>query len=221
MSNPQSEDGFQMVNDEKERGMSWHTVLDFGPAGETLCDLKCPLTGVIMHNPVRAEDGVTYERAGIEKWLLSNDTSPIVQDIVNDNTTGKPRTVPQKIGNSLVPDDEKAAAISRILDEVIMSETPAEDYVADTLSWPAWGLQSDPRKVELNPVPTSFVRPPNNEAEMASANEFIARLSTMFEACAPTTHASTKAAARQPLPSTRALCLRNECRPSLRPRKQA
>jgi len=39
--------------------------------------LLCPITGGIMHNPVIAKDGHTYERACIEKWFMSKLTSPM------------------------------------------------------------------------------------------------------------------------------------------------
>lgn len=45
-------------------------------------DLLCPITKVIMIDPVIAADGNTYERSAIEEWLRSNKTSPV-------NTTQK------------------------------------------------------------------------------------------------------------------------------------
>ena len=36
----------------------------------------CPLSLEVMKDPVVAADGVTYERAQIERWLLEHDTSP-------------------------------------------------------------------------------------------------------------------------------------------------
>lgn len=36
----------------------------------------CPITQEVMHEPVFACDGHTYERAAIEKWLLQKQTSP-------------------------------------------------------------------------------------------------------------------------------------------------
>ena len=37
----------------------------------------CPITQVIMSDPVTAADGFTYERAAITDWLEQKDTSPI------------------------------------------------------------------------------------------------------------------------------------------------
>ncbi len=38
---------------------------------------KCPISMAIMNDPVIAADGHSYERTEIERWLQSNDTSPI------------------------------------------------------------------------------------------------------------------------------------------------
>ena len=40
-------------------------------------DFKCPITTFIMTDPVCAEDGHTYERRAIERWLEDHDTSPL------------------------------------------------------------------------------------------------------------------------------------------------
>jgi len=37
----------------------------------------CPITQVLMTDPVMAMDGHTYERSAIEKWLETNNTSPL------------------------------------------------------------------------------------------------------------------------------------------------
>lgn len=37
----------------------------------------CPITQDLMDDPVNAADGNVYERAAIERWLLSHDTSPL------------------------------------------------------------------------------------------------------------------------------------------------
>jgi ankyrin repeat protein len=43
----------------------------------------CPINFQIMSDPVVAEDGHTYEREAIEKWLKTNDTSPLSNDKLN------------------------------------------------------------------------------------------------------------------------------------------
>ena len=40
-------------------------------------DYLCPVTCVLMKDPVCAADGFTYERKAIEKWLENKDTSPM------------------------------------------------------------------------------------------------------------------------------------------------
>ena len=44
---------------------------------EELEELCCPITFVLMLDPVIAADGQTYERAAIEHWLRSHGTSPL------------------------------------------------------------------------------------------------------------------------------------------------
>ncbi|KAL1529714.1 hypothetical protein AB1Y20_000652 [Prymnesium parvum] len=39
--------------------------------------LMCPITGELMEDPVTIADGHTFERAAIERWLQSHDTSPM------------------------------------------------------------------------------------------------------------------------------------------------
>lgn len=41
---------------------------------ELLC---CPITHEVLHDPVVAADGITYERQAITDWLISHDTSPM------------------------------------------------------------------------------------------------------------------------------------------------
>jgi hypothetical protein len=40
-------------------------------------ELTCPITNEIMIDPVFTEDGQTYERAAIERWLSTHSTSPL------------------------------------------------------------------------------------------------------------------------------------------------
>ncbi|CAF1058122.1 unnamed protein product [Rotaria sordida] len=41
--------------------------------------LSCPISFVLFHDPVVAQDGHTYERAAIEDWIRRNGKSPITQ----------------------------------------------------------------------------------------------------------------------------------------------
>jgi len=42
--------------------------------------LVCPLTGMVLKDPVVAADGYTYERKAIEQWLEQNSISPTTQE---------------------------------------------------------------------------------------------------------------------------------------------
>jgi hypothetical protein len=43
----------------------------------------CPLTGVLMSDPVMAPDGHTYEKAAIEAWLGVAPVSPLTQQAMS------------------------------------------------------------------------------------------------------------------------------------------
>ena len=47
-----------------------------GVPNPQVADFLCPFTGNVMVDPVKAEDGHTYEREKIQKWLETNTTSP-------------------------------------------------------------------------------------------------------------------------------------------------
>eukprot|EP00945_MAST-04E_sp_MAST-4E-sp1_P009005 g9005.t1 len=47
----------------------------------------CPITKSIMLDPVNADDGYTYERSAIEKWLSLNNTSPMTGTAMSDKLT--------------------------------------------------------------------------------------------------------------------------------------
>ena len=56
------------------------------PVEELLCELapadfKCPISLELMTDPVTLGDGMTYERASIERWLAAgNTTSPVTNE---------------------------------------------------------------------------------------------------------------------------------------------
>ncbi|CAF1545946.1 unnamed protein product [Rotaria sp. Silwood1] len=50
------------------------------PIDAILSFLTCSLTQAIVKDPVVAADGFTYERTAIEKWLQSNDRSPMTNE---------------------------------------------------------------------------------------------------------------------------------------------
>lgn len=64
----------------------------------------CPITYELMRDPVVASDGHTYEKAAIEKWLKSHQTSP---------RNGEP------MGPILIPNINVKKLIQDIIDEVL------------------------------------------------------------------------------------------------------
>ena len=67
----------------RERCQSVATQAAVDPVEEQLCELapihfKCPISLELMTDPVTLGDGMTYERASIERWLAAgNTTSPV------------------------------------------------------------------------------------------------------------------------------------------------
>jgi len=43
---------------------------------------RCPISMEIMVDPVFAADGHTYERAEMERWLISKSTSPLTNEVL-------------------------------------------------------------------------------------------------------------------------------------------
>jgi hypothetical protein len=53
--------------------------------GKIVRDLiTCPLSGRVMADPVCASDGFVYERAALEKRLVSDPKSPVTQEPLSD-----------------------------------------------------------------------------------------------------------------------------------------
>lgn len=46
---------------------------------------KCPITLETFRDPVVAEDGQTYERSAITKWIIEGGTSPFTRQPLNVN----------------------------------------------------------------------------------------------------------------------------------------
>lgn len=57
----------------------------------------CPISNVIMMDPVIIEDGHTYEREQIESWFEKNSTSPLTGSIVNRSVMIPNRNLREKI----------------------------------------------------------------------------------------------------------------------------
>lgn len=47
------------------------------PAGSIPHHFFCPITQDVMHDPVKTVDGMTYDRAAIERWFSVSGTSPL------------------------------------------------------------------------------------------------------------------------------------------------
>ena len=133
-------------------------------------DFYCPLTHVIMFDPVIAEDGMTYERGAIERYLEVHGTSPIVRARQGDGF------IP--IGPQLKPNPQRKAALDRILRDYNHEDEP------ELIEWDRQGLQQylpDARSVALE-SPTSLVPPPAQPRAVADMTQ---DLSTMFKILDP------------------------------------
>jgi hypothetical protein len=71
----------------QERLKAWEAV------GEDVPDFRCPITTVIMREPVMIDDGNSYERKAIEEWFCEQErerhpsspqrfTSPLTREVV-------------------------------------------------------------------------------------------------------------------------------------------
>ena len=71
------------IGGHRERCQTQEAQAAVDPVEELLCehapaDFKCPISLELMTDPVTLGDGMTYERASIERWLAAgNTTSPV------------------------------------------------------------------------------------------------------------------------------------------------
>ena len=65
--------------------------------------LACPLTGLLVKDPVVATDGYTYEREAIEQWFQQNDVSPVTQQPVTNKTLIPNKAVANYISHASDP----------------------------------------------------------------------------------------------------------------------
>ena len=77
-------------------------------------EVVCPITQVIMSDPVTAADGFTYERAAITDWLEQKDTSPITGAVLANKTLA-PNAMAKKIAEWFMVTCEKAGADAKEL----------------------------------------------------------------------------------------------------------
>lgn len=90
-------------------------------------DFLCPINLSIMKDPVICTDGHTYERAAIEKWLASNNTSP--------------KTGMQLSSKTLIPNIALRNAIEEYMNKDVVpmetKEIPKEDVLSTIKRNPA------------------------------------------------------------------------------------
>ena len=72
-------------------------------AAAVVSSFVCPITQAVMEDPVMTADGHTYERAAIEQWLASHNTSPL---------TGLPLPTHELVPNEQLARQIQAAAQS-------------------------------------------------------------------------------------------------------------
>ncbi|CAF0932013.1 unnamed protein product [Didymodactylos carnosus] len=61
--------------------------------------LTCPITGELFRDPVMADDGHTYDRKAITRWLRENKTSPITREHIELATLRTNYTVKRLVDN--------------------------------------------------------------------------------------------------------------------------
>ena len=74
-------------------------------------EVVCPITQVIMSDPVIAADSVTYERAAITDWFELKDTSPVTGAVLAHKTL-TPNAAVKKIAEWFMETCEKAGAVA-------------------------------------------------------------------------------------------------------------
>jgi len=69
-------------------------------------EYKCPITLVLMKNPVIASDGNTYELSSLEKLFKTNEitTSPLTREILNKNVLIPNKNIRKLINDLLIED---------------------------------------------------------------------------------------------------------------------
>jgi hypothetical protein len=123
-------------------------------------DFRCPLSHVVMFDPVTATDGITYEWNAIEIWLEAHDTSPMVRD----------GAVFRVMTKELTPNRERKAAVDRVVREYHDDQPFPVD--PEVVEWDSEALQvflPDRRSLTLSSV-ESVVPPPRGVGARAVAD---------------------------------------------------
>ena len=72
-------------------------------------NFKCPITRVVMIDPVSLADGHTYERQAITNWLRTHNKSPKTGAVLPDT-----RVTPNHVLRSVIQEDMAARKAARI-----------------------------------------------------------------------------------------------------------
>ena len=117
-------------------GMTWLEEMDAGKCdgpqpshgqsrpSEVVSDPHCPITNYIMTDPVRADDGITYERNNIVAWFKEHGAvSPMVKE--KDGSR-------KRIGTSLIADLSRRSAIESLQVPIKLSPTGASSSMSVT-----------------------------------------------------------------------------------------
>ena len=87
-------------------------------------DWNCPISGILMKDPVVAQDGYSYERSTITEWLSKNSTSPMNRSSITNKSLypniGVKLLIEQYIKEN-PSEDKKDTELDQYLDEQIMT----------------------------------------------------------------------------------------------------
>jgi len=86
--------------------------------------LTCPITGLIFDDPVKANDGHTYERSAIEEWFADHNASPMTGKPVNDKTLIEDFNM-RSIVTKYIQDNPDQIKNKFKLDELLVSDVVA------------------------------------------------------------------------------------------------
>lgn len=78
----------QLLTDEKDFKIFQNRCLQDILISFSNCEdaIRCPITKMVMRDPVMAMDGYTYDRSAIEPWLLNNKTFPMTNQVAGDQS---------------------------------------------------------------------------------------------------------------------------------------
>ena len=133
----------------------------------------CPITQVLMGDPVLCSDGMTYERSAIELWMRTQNVSPVTGQAL--------------FHKDLTPNDRLRAAIQAFQQQQIAPSPPPPSRVAPSAPPlpPGW----QPFSSRGSPV---YVNPSSGEISHERPNAPVSQSSSSAPS-APSCGASTRA----------------------------